>query len=131
MGSIVPFVLAGIWAYKLTSLLEDDVDGRSGRDGRDLSGWHENRPGCQLAGMGLLAVSDLILLYSNTNYTGHTNPKRLERFLPKIFTTASQDLCCTPCFTLLALTSAHQGTRSFEPRLAAVDNPHCVDAKLL
>lgn len=34
MGSIVPFVLEGIWAYKLTSLLEGDVDGRSGRDGR-------------------------------------------------------------------------------------------------
>ncbi len=29
MGSIVPFVLGGIWAYKLTSLLEGDEDGRS------------------------------------------------------------------------------------------------------
>lgn len=29
----MPFVLEGIWAYKLTSLLEGDVDGRSGRDG--------------------------------------------------------------------------------------------------
>lgn len=55
----MPFVLEGIWAYKLTSLLEDDVDGRSGRDGRDPSGWRENRPGCQLARIGLLAVSDL------------------------------------------------------------------------
>lgn len=31
MSSIVPFVLEGIWAYKLTSLLEGDEDGRSGR----------------------------------------------------------------------------------------------------
>lgn len=33
MGSIVPFVLEGICAYKLTSLLEGDEGGRSGRAG--------------------------------------------------------------------------------------------------
>ena len=30
----MPFVLGGIWAYKLTSLLEGDEDGRSGGAGR-------------------------------------------------------------------------------------------------
>lgn len=38
MGSIVPFVLEGIWAYKLTSLLEGDEDGKSGRAGRRPDG---------------------------------------------------------------------------------------------
>lgn len=60
----MPFVLEGIWAYKLTSLLEDDVDGRSGRDGRDPSGWHENTPGCQLA----RTVSDLFTVLEHKLY---------------------------------------------------------------
>lgn len=64
----MPFVLEGIWAYKLTSLLEDDVDGRSGRDGRDPLGWHENSPGCQLARMGLLAVPDLFSVLEHKLY---------------------------------------------------------------
>lgn len=34
----MPFVLEGIWAYKLTSLLEGDEDGRSGRAGRRPDG---------------------------------------------------------------------------------------------
>lgn len=103
----------------LTSLLEDDVDGRSGRDGRDLSDWHENRLGCQLARVGLLAGSDFFGRTRIQTLPDTPTAGDLHHFLPNIFTTTSQYLC-TPCFRINKLRAGYAGPLS-----------HCVEAKLL